>query len=245
MATWRAAHPATLRAVGAAAAAASVVLVAGCAADTATGGTESPPPGISTQGVGKVTAAPDTATVVLGVQTQAATAEAALASNAEKATALIDSLKSRGIESKDIATSGLSVQPTFAPASTDITGYQVTNQVTATVHDIAGAGALIDAAAAAAGDAVRVQQMTFSIGDDSDLRAQARAKAVEQAKAQAGQIADAAGVELGGVRWISEVAAAPPGPLPGRMQSDQVASTPVEPGTQELTVTVSVVYDID
>ncbi|MGW6694206.1 SIMPL domain-containing protein [Rhodococcus sp. NPDC054953] len=235
---------ATLRAVGVAVSAAAVILVAGCAADTSSGGgSESAPPGISTQGVGKVSAAPDTATVVLGVQTQDATAEAALAANAERATALTDALKSRGVAAADIATSGLSVQPTYAPASSTITGYQVTNQVTATVHDIAGAGGLIDGAAAAAGDAVRVQQLTFSIGDDSDLRAEARARAVEQARAQAGQIADAAGVELGDVRSISEVTAAAP-PMPGVMM-DRAPSTPIEPGMQDLTVTVSVVYDID
>ncbi|WP_345347026.1 SIMPL domain-containing protein [Rhodococcus olei] len=228
-----------------AAAAAGVVLAAGCAANPVSGTSDTVPPGISTQAVGKVSAAPDTATVVLAVQTQGATAEAALADNAQKATALIDSLKAKGVASKDIATSGLSVQPTYAPASQTVTGYQVTNQVTATVHDIAGAGALIDAAAAAAGDAVRVQQMSFSIGDDGALRGQARAKAVEQARTQAGQIAHAAGVELGDVRSISEVAASPPSPIPGRTMSDQAASTPVEPGTQELTVTVAVVYDID
>ncbi len=228
-----------MRAVGAAA---GLMLVAGCGANTTGGGSESAPPGISTQGVGKVSAAPDTATVVLGVQTQGTTAEAALADNAQRATALIDSLKTRGVEAQDLTTSGLSVQPTFEPMSQTVTGYQVTNQVTATVHDLAGAGDLIDGAAAAAGDAVRVQQLSFSIGDDSELRAQARAKAVEQAKTQAGQIADAAGVPLGDVRSISEVSGSQPVPMPG-ISMDR-AVTPIEPGTQELTVTVSVVYDI-
>ncbi|MFF0815308.1 SIMPL domain-containing protein [Rhodococcus sp. NPDC003318] len=236
---------AKIRVLSTATAVAGVILLAGCAGDTSSGGSDSVPPGISTQGVGTVTASPDTATVVLAVQTQDSTANAALAANAERATALIASLEARGVDSKDIATSGLSIQPTYAAASTDITGYQVTNQVTATVHAIDGAGALIDGAAAAAGDAVRVQQLSFSIGDDSALRAEARAKAVRQAKAQAGQIADAAGVELGGVRSISEIAAATPAPVPGRVMSDQAAAAPVEPGTQELTVTVAVVYDID
>ncbi|CRK50689.1 Lipoprotein [Rhodococcus sp. RD6.2] len=226
-------------------AAVGLVLVAGCSSGSTSGDSGSAPPGISTQAVGTVTAAPDTATVVLGVQTQAATADAALAANAERATALIDSLKAKGVAEGDIATSGLSVQPTFGNSSTDITGYQVTNQVTATVHDIAGAGELIDAAAAAAGDAVRVQSLSFSVDDDSELRAQARSKAVQQAQTQAGQIADAAGVSLGGVRSITEVSAETPAPMQGRILSDQMAATPVQPGTQDLTVTVSVVYDID
>ncbi|MGW4481055.1 SIMPL domain-containing protein [Rhodococcus triatomae] len=234
----------TLRPLTVAVAATGILLTAGCADGATSGGSDSVPPGISTQAVGTVTAAPDTATVVLGVQTQDSTAEAALSANSERATALIDSLKAKGVAAEDIATSGLSVNPNYGISSTDITGYQVTNMVTATVHDISGAGELIDAAAAAAGDAVRVQSLTFSIDDDSELRAQARAKAVQQAKTQAGQIADAAGVSLGEVRSITEVAGDTPAPVPGRVMSDQASATPVEPGTQDLTVTVSVVYDI-
>src|SRR6478735_8946903 len=85
-------------------AAVGLVLVAGCSSGSTSGDSGSAPPGISTQAVGTVTAAPDTATVVLGVQTQAATADAALAANAERATALIDSLKAKGVAEGDIAT---------------------------------------------------------------------------------------------------------------------------------------------
>ena len=75
------------------------------------------------------------------------------------ATGLLDVLRGRGVADRDLRTSGLSISPTF---DTDgrITGYEVTNQVAATLRDVAGAGALIDAAAQAAGDAVRVQQIS-------------------------------------------------------------------------------------
>jgi hypothetical protein len=46
----------------------------------------------------------------------------------------------------DLQTSGLSIQPTYN--RTVITGYQVTNTVTAQLHNLAGAGALIDGASA-------------------------------------------------------------------------------------------------
>lgn len=226
--------------------AAAVALVAtGCTGSDGGAG-DATPPGISTQGTGKVTGTPDTVTVVLGVQTQGAEANVALAENAQRATALIDTLKAEGVEAEDIQTSDLSVQPVFAPGGSAITGYQVTNQVTATVRDVSKAGGLIDAAAGASGDAIRVQQTSFSIADDSELRAQARARAVQQAKDQAGQIADAAGVRLGDVRSITEVPAGTPGPYPQAGTAfDRAPSTPVEPGSQELTVSVSVVYDID
>ncbi|MFD4180428.1 SIMPL domain-containing protein [Rhodococcus sp. NPDC058514] len=232
-------------AMSGAALAAVGLLAAGCGDGTDAAPDSSAPPGISTQGTGKVSGTPDTLTVMLGVQTQARDAAGALAENAEKANALIDTLKGKGVRAEDIQTSGLSVQPTYDPNSSTITGYQVTNQVTATVHDVGAAGGLIDAAAAAAGDAVRVQQTSFSIADDSDLREQARADAVRQAQAQASQIAEAAGVELGKVRSITEVPAAGPTPYPYPGAALDRAPTPIEPGGQELTVTVAVVYDID
>lgn len=200
---------------------------------------------ITTQGTGIVTGAPDTVTIVLGVQTQAAQAAPAMAENAELAGALIQTIKDQGVDDRDITTMNLSVQPNYQPAGT-IDGYTVTNQVQATLRDIARSGDLIDAAAGAAGDAIRVQNLTFSINDDSDLRAQARAKAVTQAQAQAQQIANAAGTQLGPVKSITENSDTGATPFPqATAMTDRVSSTPIEPGSQELSVSISVTYETD
>lgn len=203
--------------------------------------------GITARGLGTVTGTPDVVTVVLGVQTQGPSAKGALDANTQQATALINMLKSRGVAEADLQTSQLSVDPSYNPANGRISGYQVTNQVTATLHNVGAAGAIIDAAGEAAGDAVRVQQLSFSIDDDSALRAKARADAVKQAQAQARQLADAAGVRLGRIRSISESAAAPP-PSPMYRQSMDAAAgapVPIQPGAQTLNVSVDIVYDID
>ncbi len=152
-------------------------------------------------------------------------------------------LKSKGVAAADLQTSQLSVNPTSDSATGRITGYEVTNQVTAKLHDIGAAGGLIDAAGEAAGDAVRLQQLAFSIDDDSASRAQARADAVRQAQAHAKQMADAAGVTLGRIRSITELPVSPPSPL-GR-EGAAAAPVPIEPGAQELAVMVEVVYAID
>jgi hypothetical protein len=202
--------------------------------------------GITARGQGTITGAPDTVTVVLGVQTQGPSAKGALDANTQQATALINMLKSRGVAEADLQTSQLSVNPSYNPANGRISGYEVTNQVTATLHNIGAAGSIIDAAGEVAGDAVRVQQLSFSIDDDSAMRATARANAVKQAQAQARQMADAAGVRLGRIRAISEVSTPPPIPM-GRQSLDAAAgeAVPLQPGTQKLTVSVDVVYDID
>jgi uncharacterized protein len=201
---------------------------------------------ISTRGVGKVSGTPDTLTVTIGVSTKGASAKTALESNNSKAAALIDLLRNNGVAAKDLQTSQLSINPRYDDKSQTITGYQVDNVVQATMHNIARAGELLDAAAGVAGNAVRVQQIAFSVSDDSALRAQARSQAVRQAKAQAAQIAGAAGVALGRVRSITEQV--DPGYSVGYDMRGPAASAsspvPLEPGQQQLTVSVDIVYDI-
>jgi uncharacterized protein YggE len=238
-------------------AAAAVLALSGCAGGdgkrvtlAASASTDPGRPSIAVRGVGLVKGTPDTLRVVLGVETRAASARDALAANNDKARALVDTLKQKGVETKDIQTSQLSIDPTYDDRGQRITGYQVRNQVTATLHNISGAGALIDAAADAAGDAVRVQSMGFSIDDDSALKAEARTQAVHEAQLQAEQMAKAAGVKLGAVRLISEVPANGATPVYERFAGVPKAAgaadapPPVEPGQQELSLTVDVVWDI-
>src|SRR5437764_12711484 len=243
----------------AAAAAVAVLAFAGCARSSgkaaagatpaATLPTDNGRPTIAARGVGLVKGTPDTLRVVLGVETQAPSAKDALAANNDKANALVATLKDKGVQAKDIQTSQLSINPTYDNQGRRITGYQVNNQVTATIHDLAGAGALIDAAAAAVGDAVRVQSMGFSIDDDSALRAEARTQAVHLAQLQSEQMAKAAGVKLGAIRFISEIPANSPTPYPNDDMAKgafagapQAAPAPVMPGQQELSLTVDVVW---
>ncbi|HEX8767282.1 MAG TPA: SIMPL domain-containing protein [Jatrophihabitans sp.] len=200
---------------------------------------------ITTRGVGRVSGTPDTLTVLIGVSTQDSSAKAALSANNSKANALIELLRSKGVADKDLQTRQLTINPTYNDKSGTITGYQVDNAVQATLHSIAGAGALLDAAAGVVGNAVRVQQIGFSIGDDSALRAEARAQAVGQAKAQAAQIAKAAGVTLGRIRSITEVLdGRSPITYDMRSAAGAAESVPLQPGQQELTVAVDIVYDM-
>jgi uncharacterized protein len=222
----------------------AAVALSGCSAAAAPPPGSAAPPAITARATGTVVAAPDTATVVLGVDTRDRSATAALAANSERANAVIGVLQGAGVAPADIRTSQLTVYPTTAPETGRITGYEVSNQVTATLRDIAAAGALIDQAAAAAGDAIRVQTIQFSIADESAARAEARAGAVRSALAQARQLADAAGVRLGPVRSIVEMSGEQP-PMPYKAEADRaVQSVPIQPGTQELSVMVEVVHDI-
>ena len=94
-------------------------------------------------GHGEVKMAPDMAIVELGTLSQAPTAKAALDANTAKMAALIEILKTAGIEDKDIQTSNFNVGPRYenSPASGQspkIIGYEVSNGVSVVFHKLGG-----------------------------------------------------------------------------------------------------------
>ncbi len=202
---------------------------------------------ITAQGIGKVNGTPDVVTIELGVQTTSSSAQSALDENNKLATDAIAVLKDNGVAPEDLQTSQLSVYPAYSDQG-QITGYQVSNMVTAKLRDISKSGAVIDAVGKSAGDAIRVQQLSFAIDDDSAPRAAARADAVKRAQAQAKQLADAAGVALGPIHSITEIAAQNTPYYPPMAMAAGAAAVPatppVEAGSIELNVTVQVVYEI-
>lgn len=221
------------------------VALAGCAVAGNPAGAADPAPARTVVGVatGSVEGVPDTLTVTLGVDTRAGSAQEAMQRNASRAQGVINALKVSGVDTKDIQTTALSVHPTFDDRGR-INGYGVSNVVTARLHGIEQAGAVIDAAAGQAGDDIRVQGIQLSIEDTGELMARARADAVRRARAQAGQLARAAGVRLGAVRKITEVRTPSEMELGPAVSRDALARTPIEPGSQELSVEVRVVYEI-
>ena len=183
--------------------------------------------------------------VTLGVETRNLVAGAALADNATKATALIAVLRKQGVATRDIQTSQLTISPQYGQDGRRITGYTVTNVVTARLRKVDSAGRVIDAAVAAAGDALRVQGTHFSIIDPDPLMAKARALAVKDARRQATELADAAGVHLGALRSIrGSAASANPPPMVFATPTQVAAASPVLAGSQEVTAEVDLVYDI-
>jgi uncharacterized protein YggE len=205
---------------------------------------------ITVNGEGKVKVKPDTASLSVGVQATAATATEALNQANTSAAALIAALKSAGVDSNDITTSGLSIYPQYSSAGNTITGYQASNNVTVTVRDIAKTGPVIDAAAAAAGDNITIGGVSFFVDDTEALIGAARTDAINNASKRAGEYATAAGVNVGGVLQISEVSVSSPVPLyyersVAADSSVAGAPTPIETGTQDLSVSVTVVYELN
>jgi uncharacterized protein len=198
-------------------------------------------------GTGRVSETPDQMILNLGVETRAVRVAEALKANNDAAATINKLLKARGIEARDIQTSGLSIYPQFDNTGRKITAYQVNNSITVKVRNLATSGELIDAVATAAGDAIRINGLSFAVADTSKSAARARELAVGDARTQAEQLAKAAGVRLGALRTIrTSVENSTPSPQGQFAQAGlaKAADTPIEAGSFEISSTVQLVYDI-
>jgi uncharacterized protein YggE len=197
-------------------------------------------------GTGEHRVAPDMATVQIGVETNAATTQEALAQNNTQAAAIIDQIKALGIEERDIQTSGFNIYPTYSDDGRQVTGYTVSNTVSVTIRNLAVAGGLLDSVVQAGAN--RVYGVNFGLSDPEAARGEARTAAMANARARAEQLAQAGGVAIGQVLVISEnIGSTPIVPLPA-MMSDRIegagGAVPVQAGEKVITATVQVTYDL-
>jgi uncharacterized protein YggE len=221
--------------------------------------------GIWVTGQGEVTAIPDIAELLLGIEAQANTVSEAQAQASEVMDRVMEALKDNGVAEKDIQTQQFSIYPVTSvpPELFDVTasdyakeriehwyeeeivGYRVTNIVLAKIRDVDKAGIIIDAVANAGGDLTCVEGISFSIDDPTLYYAEAQSKAMEDAVNKAARLATSAGIQLGKPTYISEGAVYVP------RYFDEVATgeafvpeTPISPGELKITVNVQVVYEI-
>ena len=194
---------------------------------------------VTTNGHGVITAVPDEATVAAGVRTDGATAAAALSANATKMNAVVAALKAASGE--EIQTQEVSLYPSTDPQG-KVTGYTAQNTVSAKAK-IADAGALVDAAVGAGANTVDGPSLTLS--DQDALYRAALKKAVSDARAKALALADAGGFGVGPVSTVVEQSAAgqPVFARPVALAAKD-ASTPIEPGTADVTADVTVTFTI-
>src|SRR5581483_7040774 len=189
-----------------------------------------PPRTVTGTGTGTVTGIPDTLTLSLGVETRGRTVGDALGRNNGEVTKLVQVLAFAGVASKDVQTSNFSISPVTDNDNHQVTGYVVSNTMTVTIRDLGKAGDIVDRSTAVAPDDIVVAGLSFSIDDNSKLVAAARAAAVKQAKEQASQLADAAGVQLGDVQTITETGEPAPQPLAASRDAAGTA-VPIQPGS--------------
>jgi uncharacterized protein YggE len=201
---------------------------------------------VSSSGV--VSVAPDVADVVIGVMAQKVTVAEAQTAAATSMTSVIAAVKKTGVDAKDIVTVNISLNAVYDyntnGAAPRLVGYQFANTIKVTVRDIGKVAAVVDDSMAAG--ATSVNGIIFRVGDPKAAQGQARGLAMTDARAKADALATAAGVSVKGVVSITETSSQPTPVFytAGAMDAAkaQSVSTPIQTGTTDITIQVTVTY---
>ena len=219
--------------------------------ETGTGGTSivssKQATGIWVTGEGRVSVEPDIAILSLGVEFQASTVAEAQSEAARAMEAVIREIKAHGVSDKDIKTQQYTISPVkrWYEDEEVLLGYLVANMVSVKLRNVDATGIVIDAVAEAGGDAIRVNNIGFTIDDPEAYYKEARQKAMADALEKAEQLADLADIILGDPVYISEGSSYSPLSYDVRVETVQAPTTPISIGEMEISLNVQVVYEID
>ncbi len=204
---------------------------------------------INVSGSGLASNTPDIADIQLGVESVTDEAAQAISESTTKMKSVLEAVKALGIEDKDIQTVNYSMwveqiynQETGIP--TGQVRYHVTNQINVRLRDLTLAGKLLENALTAGANTVG--SITFGVNDPTELQKQARALALQNARAKADELAAGLGIRVGKVRTVSEYVS---GPIPVASYAKDMGmggggEVPVATGSYNVTVEVQVVFDI-
>jgi hypothetical protein len=212
-------------------------------------------PRLTVQGTGQSSATPDVLTAVVPINTTGPSATAALSEDNARVDAAVFALTGNGVAKKDIATTDLTITAQYAFPKTGpvITGYQVSNTLTATLRHTDQAGAALDALVGAVGNSTQISSLTFSFSNPAAVESRARTLAVQQAVRHARAMAAAAGRRLGPVCSLTDDSTPP---LPqnqtifgsalgaATIPSQASSAVPLEAGSQNESDQVTLVYAV-
>ncbi|MBI4307111.1 MAG: SIMPL domain-containing protein [Chloroflexi bacterium] len=217
------------------------------------------PTGLWVTGTGEINVKPDLAILSVGVESRSKTVTDARDQAASAMQKIVDAIKSKGVAPDDIATRYFSIQPEYrwievrnpdgSYGKQELVGYIVTNQAQAKIRKIDDVGPVIDAAAVAGGDLVRINSVQFTVDDTVKFAGQMRELAAKDALAKAKIYADALGVKVGGVMYLAETSSAAPvyqkdlAYARGAVAEASVP-TPISPDTMKLTTSIQVAFTI-
>lgn len=190
---------------------------------------------------------PDQVEIDLGVATQAERAEAAASENAKRLQATLEKLRQALGPSANVKTLSYSLVPNYRHpkdgGAPTVTSYTATNLVRVELNDLTAIGNVIDTATQAGAN--KIERLRFTMRDKRAVQAQALSEAALDAKSQAETLAAALGVKLGPVLSVIEAGSAVPFAREVSVSRlDAAATTPIAPGTIDISATVTVSFAI-
>lgn len=206
---------------------------------------------ISVSGEGKVYAKPDVAVVNLGITTQGNTTADAIKTNTNNMNAVIQAVKDSGVDEKDITSTTYNLSPLYnytEAAGRTFEGYTLDQNIEVKIRDFTKIGDILSKATAKGANLAN--DLQFTIDNPDQFKAEARAKAIEKAKANAQNIAKVSGISLGKLINVYESYNSYPMAYGNKAMglgggTAEAAPTPtIQPGQQEINVTINLTYQV-
>ena len=209
---------------------------------------------LSVSADGETVVIPDVADLTFSVTLEGANPKEIADDVNKRVDGAIAFLKSENVNKDDIKTSQYNLVPKYsynrATGQSDIYGYELTQTTEVKIRNFDKIATIISGLTELGIN--RIGGLTFTIDDPEEFMNVARGKAFEKAKEKAANIAKSTGIKLGKIINVNEYQGTPYYPkyfaedALGGFGGDTapVAPPQIEPGTQELTVTVNLTYEI-
>ncbi len=204
---------------------------------------------IRVQGEAQVQAKPDRAQIDIGVMTESQDPQTAAAQNAQKSDRVIQQMRTQLGQNLEIKTIGYSLNPKYdypkEGGEPKVTGYIAVNTLQVQTDELAQAGKIIDAATKAGAN--QINSLQFILKDEVEVQKEALRVAALKARGKADGLANALGVKIVRVLHVEEGTAGVI-PLQAKAMGFEAAQmdvpTPIEPGTIEISATVTLTLEI-
>jgi|AntAceMinimDraft_16_1070373.scaffolds.fasta_scaffold30520_2 uncharacterized protein YggE len=215
---------------------------------------------ITVTGTGEVYTQPDLAIITLSVKSEARTVIEAMTENTEKMNAVIDLIKAKNVDSKDLKTVSFNIYPRYEWQKEEVeifpnteskrvlVGYEITQSLQVKIRNLNKIGEIIQTATVAGINQVGALQ--FTIDNQDEFKKQAREEAIKEAKEKAKELSSQLGVKLLKITDFSEG-----GNIPRPLYYDTAFkeasgadSTPtpqIETGENKIQVSVSITFEIN
>lgn len=201
---------------------------------------------VSFVGEGKIKAVPDTAKTEIGLITEGKDTITVQNENSSKMNAVIKFLKERGVSEADIKTSNYSLSPKYEynKGKSSLVGYVLNQNLTVTVRNLDKIGEILDGAVSSGAN--RIDSVSLFVDKPEELKNKAREEAIKAAKEKMIMTSKTAGLRLGRLVGFSEGFSGEPPMFFKSMEvgaGGGVASSPqIEPGSQEIKVSITLTY---
>jgi uncharacterized protein YggE len=215
---------------------------------------------VAVSGEGKISARPDVAFVTLSVQSVGKTVAQVTQDNNTKMNQVIAEMKKIGIKEDDITTTSYNLYPRYneikpvdpeikelVAQTPQIIGYTLDQSLSLKIRDLTKVDQVLDRGVAVGAN--QVGGLNFDIDDASKIKSEAREQAFQKAREKAEAMAKAAGVRLGRVVTFSESYGSYPMYanylMDAKTESYAAGAPSIQAGSKELSVNVSVTYEIE